>query len=583
MRTVFVSSLLILVTSSCSGDEASTSAGRGGSSSGGSVNGGSSGSNTGGSAASSSSGAASSGGSSSGGASSGGATSSGGSTGLGGGSSGGATSSGGAASLGGASSGGSATGGTGGVLVAACGDRRITSPEECDDGNTNPGDGCDGACKIESSATCGNGIVDRGTTEQCDDNNQADGDGCSSRCLIEAPSGCGDGSLALASGEECDDGGTLPGDGCSPSCQLEAVGAFCGDGSVDPGEVCDFGDTLNGDGCSPTCNSTGTTEIFVGSQGQYGAVDGQGTAARIGNQMPNGNDAAFGALAADSQYLWFADGVNGTLRRITVATADVLTVANISGAEGAATNGVDTVYVAGGNPPVIEAVSTTPPYTVTTVTGGNPQCTTAPCADGPPGTATFGGIRGLTWFGGYLWIVDPPAATIRRLDPATGAVTTVAGSAFQTGYADGVGSVARFQSPRYITSDNSGVLYVSDTQGATIRALNATTFAVSTFAGNGTQAYLDDVGSLARIHRPRGITADGSSIYFAEFNAHTIRQGVLETQSVTTFAGLAMTPGYVEDTGDIARFDSPFAVAYHFPSRSLFVLDSGNAVIRRIK
>ena len=32
---------------------------------------------------------------------------------------------------------------------------------------------------------------------------------------------------------------------------------------------------------------------------------------------------------------------------------------------------------------------------------------------------------------------------------------------------------ARFESPRYIVSDNSGTLYISETNGNTIRALNA--------------------------------------------------------------------------------------------------------------
>jgi hypothetical protein len=133
------------------------------------------------------------------------------------------------------------------------------------------------------------------------------------------------------------------------------------------------------------------------------------------------------------------------------------------------------------------------------------------------------------------------------------------------------------------------MLYISDTNGETIRAMNARTFEVTTFAGvSGMSAHVDGIGTAARIHRPRGITADGSSIYFCEFNAHTIRQGVLATGEISTLVGMAdttagSTGGYVEGVGTGAELSNPFSVVYHFPSRSLFFVDGGNSVIRRIR
>jgi hypothetical protein len=208
--------------------------------------------------------------------------------------------------------------------------------------------------------------------------------------------------------------------------------------------------------------------------------------------------------------------------------------------------------------------------------------------DGAPGTATFGDVRGLTFYGGYLWIVDSTAAVIRRMDPASGDVTTVAGMPFaiSTTPVDATGSAARFESPRYIVSDGSGMLYISDTNGAAIRAMHGATFAVTTVAGNGTPAIVDGLGGPtgpARIDRPRGITSDGTSVYWVEFNQHVVRQAVVASLDVSTLAGAAGMPGYVEGTGAAARFRFPFSVAYHFPSRSLFVVDSGNYVIRRIR
>ena len=92
------------------------------------------------------------------------------------------------------------------------------------------------------AGVCGDGYLDWG--EQCDDGNTLPGDGCSPHCGL---GNCGDGVLGL--GEDCDDGNTISGDGCSAGCLRE----FCGNGRVDFGEECDDGNTVNDDACSNTC------------------------------------------------------------------------------------------------------------------------------------------------------------------------------------------------------------------------------------------------------------------------------------------------------------------------------------------
>jgi len=64
---------------------------------------------------------------------------------------------------------------------------------------------------------CGNGLTE--VSEQCDDGNTQDGDGCSSLC--EEEDECGDGVLNPGAGEQCDDGNLQSGDGCSSSCRNE--------------------------------------------------------------------------------------------------------------------------------------------------------------------------------------------------------------------------------------------------------------------------------------------------------------------------------------------------------------------------
>jgi len=139
------------------------------------------------------------------------------------------------------------------VHTPVCGDGYLAGSEECDDGNTTAGDGCNATCQEETpTAVCGNSTVEAG--EQCDDGNTTNGDGCDSSCQDETP-GAVCGNSTIESGEECDDGNTTNGDGCSSSCQDEIPGAICGNNTLESGEECDDGNTTDGDGCSATCEN----------------------------------------------------------------------------------------------------------------------------------------------------------------------------------------------------------------------------------------------------------------------------------------------------------------------------------------
>ncbi len=71
--------------------------------------------------------------------------------------------------------------GVGDLCETVCGDGVPDGPEECDDGNVDPDDGCTDSCTI-----CGNGVVT--APEECDDGNLLGGDSCSASCLLTCPS-----------------------------------------------------------------------------------------------------------------------------------------------------------------------------------------------------------------------------------------------------------------------------------------------------------------------------------------------------------------------------------------------------------
>lgn len=66
-----------------------------------------------------------------------------------------------------------------------CGDGQTEDPEECDDGDTVSGDGCNSLCQIEF---CGDGVVNNAGTESCDHGGTPSGI-CSRDCVSIEPSG----------------------------------------------------------------------------------------------------------------------------------------------------------------------------------------------------------------------------------------------------------------------------------------------------------------------------------------------------------------------------------------------------------
>jgi sugar lactone lactonase YvrE len=136
---------------------------------------------------------------------------------------------------------------------------------------------------------------------------------------------------------------------------------------------------------------------------------------------------------------------------------------------------------------------------------------------------------------GNLYLCDINA--IRKISPA-GQVTTLAGKLGwddSEGYVDGAGTLARFNDPTGVAVDDTGVVYVMDSDNFAIRKIqpNGTT---STFVGNATISnHFDAKGSKARLNRPQGLTIDSSgNLYFADLG--TVRK-VKPDGTVTTIAG----------------------------------------------
>lgn len=102
------------------------------------------------------------------------------------------------------------------VPETVCGDQVVEGPEECDDGNLDPTDGCTKEC-----TTCGNGTTT--APETCDDSNLTSGDGCDANCRT---TGCG--NELIVGDETCDDGNTDDADSCPADCIVDACAPASG-------------------------------------------------------------------------------------------------------------------------------------------------------------------------------------------------------------------------------------------------------------------------------------------------------------------------------------------------------------------
>ncbi|EOD29066.1 hypothetical protein EMIHUDRAFT_365941, partial [Emiliania huxleyi CCMP1516] len=106
---------------------------------------------------------------------------------------------------------------------------------------------------------------------------------------------------------------------------------------------------------------------------------------------------------------------------------------------------------------------------------------------------------------------------IRRVEVATGEVTTLAGSG-EEGDADGVGDAAEFCHPYGVAISPDGcALFVADQCNDKIRRVEVATGEVTTVAGSGTRGSADGVGDAAEFEGPAGIASspDGSTLLVA--------------------------------------------------------------------
>ena len=309
-------------------------------------------------------------------------------------------------------------------------------------------------------------------------------------------------------------------------------------------------------------------------------------------------------IAVDSQgNVYFSEPtISHRVRRIDVESGIISTVAGTgergySGDGGPATSAelgtpfglavdaLDNLYVADVAYAVVRRVDVTTGI-ISTVAGTGER---GLAGDGGPATsAKLGYPFGLAADSlGNLYIPDYFYHVVRRVDFATGTISTVAGTPRKRGYSGdgGPATSALMRNPWKLTVDGLGNLYISDRNNHVVRRVDATTGTISTVAGTGRRGFTGDGGpaTSAMFSHPCGVAVDGlGNLYISDRSNYRVRV-VDSSGNIRTLAGSSTRAGFGGDGGPAAYSElSQVSGLAADGFGNLYIVDEFNHRIRRV-
>ncbi|MCB9583727.1 MAG: redoxin domain-containing protein [Polyangiaceae bacterium] len=267
-----------------------------------------------------------------------------------------------------------------------------------------------------------------------------------------------------------------------------------------------------------TDDSGATTDVI--GDGTEGTTDGDYATARF--FAPKG-------LALMGNVLYVGDTANHLIRAVDLTNKTVTTVAGTGKRGGVLHDGGKALETSLASPWDLLAVDTR----IFVANAGTHQvfvfdpaaATVEPFAgngyeglvDGTADEVRMAQPSGLASDGTYLYVADAESSSIRKIDIATGAVTTLVGQGlFVWGAEDGPAASATLQHDQGLALDGQ-TLYIADTYNSKIRALDLSTMMVSTIAGD---------GSPPPFFYPGGLTvvpSDSQMLLVADTNHDTLQ------------------------------------------------------------
>ncbi|HYS10040.1 MAG TPA: hypothetical protein VEP66_14960 [Myxococcales bacterium] len=336
-----------------------------------------------------------------------------------------------------------------------------------------------------------------------------------------------------------------------------------------------------------------------------GTTDGVGSLARFAG--PNNL-----ALSADRTKLFVGDrndedatSLGMAIRMVDLATGAVTTIAGSLSELGTADGPGATArfsrlfssVLSGSNLIIadrcaIRAMSTTPPFIVTTLLGT--RASTDPNQwDCRPTVSRLGAQDlDLAVRGRDVYAADSTHFVVWKISFASTppVISLVAGVPDFSGSDDGPIATAHLLGPAGLVfpfvSDDPFYLIESDSRISNayglVRQISPGFDDVITVAGAPQAGFVstDGLGTQALFAQPRRAVSDGTSLFIGDI--FSVRRMDLNTNAVVTIAGDMATTGFADGVGGAARFSAAFGIARDNLSGAIYVADQGNFAIRKL-
>jgi sugar lactone lactonase YvrE len=295
------------------------------------------------------------------------------------------------------------------------------------------------------------------------------------------------------------------------------------------------------------------------------------------------------------------------IRKVNAATGTITTIAGTerSGFGGIAVNAAGDIYFAAPNNNIVQKISATTGAITTVAGNGRGAGVYGQYYSGDGGPATKAELNdplgvALDSFGN-LYIADTENCVIRKVDAATGIISTVAGNGI-FGYSGdgGPATKAEFNFTTSVVVDSAGNLYIAD-YSAHVRKVSAATGIISPVAGGGNgcarQSDRFGDGCLAtegKLEGPMDVALDAAgNLYIADYFEDDsrgtavfysfVRKVSAATGIMTTIAGDTAGTGTNSNGGPAtsAQLYTPSGIALD-ATGNLYIADSMNYRVRKV-
>jgi len=186
---------------------------------------------------------------------------------------------------------------------------------------------------------------------------------------------------------------------------------------------------------------------------------------------------------------------------------------------------------------------------------------------------------------GALYFCDLDNQRIRRFDPRTGSVTTIAGSGERAYRGDGGPAIAAaLNMPHELRFDSFGNIYIAERDNHVIRRVDKATGVITTAAGTGVAGFSGDGGPAikAQLRQPHSIVFDrDGTLLICDIGNRRIRRLHVDTGIIETYAGTGES-GATADGAAVKNtpLNGPRTLALASNGDLYLALREGNAIYR---